>query len=316
MVEHRGEAIRPARERYRRRGEQEAPGGRRVTADHPWLDRRVLAFAHQGGAREAPSSTLQALRRAVAGGADALELDVHATLDGELVVCHDPTVDRTTDGRGAIASMTLAELRRLDNAYWWVPGEVVARDRPDRDYVARGRAPADPSYGIATLSEVLEEFPGVLLNLDIKQTAPAVVPYEASLAALLRRYGRGDDVIVASFNDASLDAFSAAAPEIPTSAGTLATASFLQAVQAGTNPPASRHVALQVPPAYLSLTIVDERTVTAAHRLGLAVHVWTIDEPDEMDRLVDLGVDGIMSDRPAVLGEVLRQRGVAWSGDR
>ena len=283
---------------------------------NPWLERRVLNFAHQGGAREAPSSTLLAMRRAVAGGADVLELDVHATSDGELVVCHDPTVDRTTDGRGAIASLTLAELRELDNGYWWVPGEVVAPGRPDGAYVARGRAPADPALGVATLREVLEEFPGVLLNLDIKQTAPVVSPYEASLAALLREHGRRDDVIVASFNDAATDAFSAVAPEIPTSAGTLAIASFLQAVQAGTDPPASRHVALQVPPSYLSITIVDERTVSAAHRHGLAVHVWTVDEPEEMDRLVDLGVDGIMSDRPSVLGEVLRRRGLVWSPGR
>jgi glycerophosphoryl diester phosphodiesterase len=276
----------------------------------------VLTFAHQGGAREAPSSTLLALRRAVAAGADALELDVHATLDGELVVCHDPTVDRTTDGAGSIAAMTLEELRRLDNAYWWVPGEVAAPGRARAEYVARGRAPADPGLRIATLREVLEEFPGVLLNLDIKQTTPAVAPYEASLAALLRGYGRGDDVIVASFNDASTDAFSQAAPEIPTSAGTAAVARFLQAVRSGAPPPATRHVALQVPPVYLSVTLVDEATVAAAHRHGLAVHVWTIDDPGEMERLVDLGVDGIMSDRPSLLAGVLGRLGVGWPGPR
>jgi glycerophosphoryl diester phosphodiesterase len=154
---------------------------------NPWLDRRVLNYAHQGGAREAPSSTLLALRQAVAAGADALELDVHATADRQLVVCHDATVDRTTNAAGPITSFTLAELQALDNAYWWVPGEVVAPDRPEAEYVYRGRAPLDPSLRVAALREVLEEFPHVFLNLDIKQTAPAVEPYEADLADILRR---------------------------------------------------------------------------------------------------------------------------------
>jgi glycerophosphoryl diester phosphodiesterase len=280
-----------------------------ATVKNPWLERRVLNYAHQGGAREAPSSTLLALRQSVAAGCDALELDVHATADGELVVCHDATVDRTTNASGAIAAMTLDELRGLDNAYWWVPGEVVAPGRPDAEYAYRGRAPSDPSLGIATLREVLEEFPGVFLNLDIKQTAPAVAPYEAALARLLREFGRRDDVIVASFNDAATDSLSAEAPEISTSAGTLATAAFWQAVQQGAEPPPSRHVALQVPPAYEVIPIVDERFVQTAHRKGLAVHVWTIDEADEMRRLLDLGVDGIMSDRPTVLERVLQERG-------
>jgi glycerophosphoryl diester phosphodiesterase len=255
-----------------------------------------------------------ALSQAVAAGADGLELDVHATADGEVVVCHDATVDRTTGGTGTIASMTLAALQQLDNAYWWVPGEVVAPGRADGDYVYRGRAPEDPSLRIATLREVLEAWPDVLLNLDIKQTAPAVEPYEAAVAEIMRAYGRHDNVIVASFNDAATDAFAAVAPEIPTSAGTLATAAFWQSVQQGVEPPATRHVALQVPAAYEAITIVDDRFVDAAHRHGLAVHVWTIDEPDEMRRLVDLGVDGIMSDRPTVLEGVLQQLGVTWSG--
>ena len=98
----------------------------------------MLCYAHQGGAREGPSSTIWTLERAVAAGADALELDVHATSDGHLVVCHDATVDRTTDGTGAIAAMTLDELRRLDNAYWWVPGEVsTTSDRPPTTRCAR-----------------------------------------------------------------------------------------------------------------------------------------------------------------------------------
>ena len=281
-------------------------------ADNPWLDRRILNYAHQGGAREAPSSTLFALRRAVAGGADGLELDVHATIDREVMVCHDETIDRTTAGSGAIAQLALAELRTLDNAHWWVPGEVVAPGRPDEEYVHRGKASEDPSFGIATLRAVLEEFPDVFLNLDIKQTAPAVEPYEQLLADLLREFGRTDDVIVASFDDRATDAFAAIAPEVSTSCGTMLTTMIWQAVQDGTPLPETRHHALQVPAAIGEIVVVDERFVDRAHDHGLAVHVWTIDEPDEMERLVDLGVDGIMTDVPSVLEAVLQRRGVAY----
>ncbi|HVE93413.1 MAG TPA: glycerophosphodiester phosphodiesterase [Acidimicrobiales bacterium] len=283
-------------------------------AANPWLERRVLNYAHQGGAREAPSSTLFALRQAVAAGADGLELDVHCTVDAEVVVCHDDTVDRTTAGSGAIAQLTSRQIRELDNAHWWVPGEVVAPGRAESDYVHRGLAPADRSFGIAALREVLDEFPTTFLNLDIKQTAPVVEPYEHRLADLLREYERRDNVIVASFDDRATDAFAAYAPEIHTSCGTLQTTAIWQAVQDGAPLPETRHVALQVPASIGEIVVVDERLVARAHEHGLAVHVWTIDDEAEMDRLVDLGVDGIMTDRPSLLESVLQRRGVAYGG--
>ncbi len=278
----------------------------------PWTDRRVIAYAHQGGAWEGPSSTLFAIRQAIAAGATGIELDVHATADGHLVVTHDPTVDRTTDGAGEIATLTLEELKRLDNAYWWSAGADVSPGLPDDAYPFRGRAPADRAFGVATLEEVLDEFRGVVLNLDIKRTAPAVEPYERAIADLLRRFGRRDDVIVASFLDAATDAFSAYAPDVPTSAGTAAVAEFVRAVRSGEAPPPLRHVALQVPASYGEVTVVDETLVEAAHRSGLAVHVWTIEDEDEMDRLCDLGVDGIITDRPSALVGVLDRRGERW----
>ncbi|HLH29417.1 MAG TPA: glycerophosphodiester phosphodiesterase family protein, partial [Acidimicrobiales bacterium] len=179
-------------------------------------------------------------------------------------------------------------------------------------YPYRGLAPSDRRFGVATLEEVLETFPGVVLNLDIKQTAPTVEPYEGLLADLLRRFDRTDDVIVASFLDAATDAFSGIAPEIPTSAGTLAVADFYRAVRAGENPAPMRHVALQVPTTFGDLTVVDEEFVAAAHRSGLAVHVWTIEDEDEMRRLARLGVDGIITDRPSALVQVLDELGCRW----
>jgi glycerophosphoryl diester phosphodiesterase len=263
---------------------------------NPWLERRVLNYAHQGGAKEAPSSTLYAMQRALSVGADAIELDVHCTADGELVVCHDSTVDATTNGTGAIAGLSLAQVRALDNAAAW----------PD----LAGRAPSERALGVATLREVLESFPDVILNLDIKQTAPDVVPYEARLAALLAEFDRADDVIVASFLDAATAAFSSHAPAVPISAGTDATAEFWAAVQKGADPPwdGTRFAALQVPWRHGDTVVVDPPFVTAAHAAGVAVHVWTIDEADEMEALLDMDVDGIITDRPSVLASVLARR--------
>lgn len=283
-------------------------------ADNEWLERRVIAYAHQGGAREAPSSTLHAISLAIEKGATAIELDVHQSADGHLVVCHDATVDRTTNGSGDIAAMTLEELQALDNAYWFVPGEDVRSDLEPARYPLRGRAPADHGYGVATLEEVLDATAGIVLNLDIKRTAPQVAPYEQALADLLRERERVGDVIVASFLDAATDELKAYAPEIPTSPGTFAVAEFYRAARAGETAPevVLRHVALQVPASFNGVTILDREFVTAAHGAGLAVHAWTINDRDEMEGLLDLGVDGIMSDVPSVLTDVLEERGSAW----
>ncbi|MHB1987623.1 MAG: glycerophosphodiester phosphodiesterase family protein [Acidimicrobiales bacterium] len=283
-------------------------------ADNPWLERRVIAYAHQGGARDNPSSTLYAIERAISIGTPAIELDVHATADRKLVVCHDPTLARTTDSSGEICRRSLAELRELDNAYFFVQGEDAQPGLDEESYTLRGRAPADHRLGIASLEEILIEFPGVVLNLDIKRTAPEVEPYEQLLAELLLAHERRDDVIVASFNDAATMAFSTYAPEIATSAGTVATADFFRSARAGQAPPewVTRHVALQVPATYGELTLVDEQFVEAAHRARLAVHLWTIDDRQEMERLTDLGVDGIISDVPSVLVAFLDERGIAW----
>jgi glycerophosphoryl diester phosphodiesterase len=272
----------------------------------------VLAFAHQGGAWEGPSSTMFAMRQAVAAGVPAIELDVHGTKDGHVVVCHDPTVDRTTNGTGVIAELTLAEVKALDSAYWFIPGADVTLDRPASEYPYRGRAPKDDEFTIATLDEVLEAFPGVILNLDIKQSAPVVAPYEQAVADLLAEYGRTDDVIVASFDDAVTARFRGLAPGVPTSAGTATTAEFFRAVIQGQDPPAMLAVAFQVPERHGDIVLVDQRFVDAAHALGAAVHVWTVNDTESMERLVDLGVDGIISDVPAELVGVLERRNVAW----
>lgn len=285
-----------------------------VRGENPWLQRRIIGYAHQGGAWERPSSTLLAMRHALDAGATALELDVHATVDGELVVCHDDTVDRTTAGRGSVATMTLAEVQALDPAFWFIPGADVTPGRPAADYPYRGRAPGDPELRIPTLAEVLEAFPGVVVNLDIKRTAPAVPPYERTLADLLARFDRADDVIVASFFDTATAAFHRYAPNVATSAGTTAVARFWRAVQTGEPLPSMNHRALQVPVESAGLTVVDDTFLSAAHGADMAVHVWTVNDPEVMASLVELGVDGIISDTPTALVSVLQATGTAWDG--
>jgi glycerophosphoryl diester phosphodiesterase len=278
-----------------------------------WLSRRVIAFAHQGGSFEGPSSTLAAIALALEVGASAIELDVHATKDRRIVVCHDSTVERTTNREGTIAEMTLLELSQLDNAYWWIDGDVVTPGRPPHEYLLRGRAPEDRRYAVATLDEVAATFPGVLLNLDIKGTAPLVEPYEELLAHELRRLDLSDRVIVASFHDDAIQAFRQFAPGVATSAATNETAVFyLSHLEDPVVPPV---VAFQVPPRYGEIDVVTVSFLEVAHAAGIAVHVWTINEEEEMARLLDLGVDGLVSDRPSVLAALLDARGCAWNGN-
>lgn len=281
--------------------------------NNPFLERRVIAFAHQGGSYEGPSSTLAAIRHALEEGATAIELDLHATSDRHLVVCHDATVDRTTNHHGAIAELTLAQLRDMDNAYWWIAGETVTLGREREEYLERGKAPANRDFGIATLEEVCELHPDVLLNLELKRTDPDVEPYEELLANELRRLGRTDSVLVGSFHDVAVQRFRALAPEVATSAATGEAATFYFSMLEGV-PSVPRVSAFQVPAVYGDVVVVDQRFVDAAHDANIAVHVWTINDPGEMHHLLDYGIDGLISDRPSVLAKVLRERDCAWDG--
>jgi glycerophosphoryl diester phosphodiesterase len=281
--------------------------------DNPWLARRVLHFAHQGGELEAPSNTLYAFKTGLAKGAHALELDVHATQDGEIVVSHDPTVDRCTNGTGSIDSLTLAQIRELDAAHWFVPGRDAQTDGDD--YPLRGMASGDreppdgfsrEDFRIPTLREVLDSFPGVVVNMDIKRTEPEVRPYEDLVARELEEAGRIDDVIVASFHDSAIKRFRSLLPGVSTAAALGESADFFTALFAGSDPPSEiAYQALQVPATYEDRQLVTKDFVDRAHRSGVAVHVWTVNDADEMRALIDMGVDGLMSARPSVCAAVL-----------
>jgi glycerophosphoryl diester phosphodiesterase len=256
-----------------------------------------------------------------------LEIDVHATKDRELVVLHDATVDRTTNGSGRVDAMTLAEIKALDAAYWFVPGCGTCHGRPASEYTLRGHATGNGKltkalrkqgftandFRIPTLREVLQTFPDDLINIEIKASAPQTTPYERELAALLQEFGRSSDTIVVSFTDNATEAFKAFAPEVHTAVGTAQAAAFWASAQ-GPLPgaPNPRHQALQVPIELNGITVVTPEFVQRAHANGLAVHVWTINDRADMEWLIDIGVDGVMTDRPTLLEQVLAERGVRY----
>jgi glycerophosphoryl diester phosphodiesterase len=282
-----------------------------VAVHNPWLERRVLAFGHRGSARRRPENTLRAFRWAVQQGAPALEMDLRATADGEVVVCHDATVDRTTDGWGPVAGHSLAELRRLDAAHRFVPGHGAEADAPDGPYPLRGTG--DDHLRIPTLAEVLAAFPETLLTLELKEGPPDAPSLAPRVAELLTEHDRSDDVVVSAFDDAVLRDFRQQTPTAPTGTHAGEIAAFLRTrdlpvVAPGTRPP----VAFQVPVTYRDIEVVSGEFVDAAHGAGLAVHVWTVNEPRQIAWLLDLGVDGIMSDHADRVLALVGSRGLAW----
>jgi glycerophosphoryl diester phosphodiesterase len=296
---------------------------------NPWrvFGADPLNYAHRGGVIDFPENTLYAYAEVAQIGADVLEMDVYQTLDNELVILHDLTVDRTTNGTGRVVDLTLAELRALDAAYWFVPGAGTPRDRPDEDYVFRGIATGDrsppPGYSaddfrIPTLEEALQRFAGNLLNVELKPDLDSIGNYEQQIATLLLRYGRTQDVIAASFVDEAANAFKQAAPCIPTSVPLgQGTNLVLAALGEGSIPPVPEHVSFQVPPDTSQITgdgqlpdgffleVVTEDFIADSHAANLAVQVWTINSCEDMLLMMSLGVDAIMTDRPVLLQSLL-----------
>lgn len=252
---------------------------------------RPLVLAHQGGEGLWPSNTLYAFQHAVDLGVDVLEMDMHATRDGALVLMHDATVDRLTDGAGAVKEMTLPEVKALDAGYGFTPDG-------GQTYPYRGQGITVP-----TVEEVFAAFPALRYNIEIKQVDP---PIGAAFCQLIRGYGMVDKVLVASFSEAALDEFRSQCPEVATSASEAEVRNFFYrylAFLSATYSPKSS--AVQVPEEGGGFHILTPRFVRAAHARNLQVHAWTINEPADMQRLVDMGVDGIITDYPDRLLKLL-----------
>lgn len=262
--------------------------------DHAFFKRdegRPLLIAHRGGAGLWPENTLYAFERAVAAGADVIETDVRATSDGELVLMHDERVERTTDGAGRVGEMTLAELKRLDAAY---------RFSTDggQTFPLRGRG-----VGVPTLREAFERFGGARFNIEPKQDSPTLIH---ALCALVREKGVAERVVVASFRHELLGEFRRACPEVATAASPSEASQFLAMYKAGLaasySPPMQ---ALQVPEYAGGMQVLTREFVEAAHGRNLKVHAWTVNNADDMRRMIDLGVDGVMTDYPDRLKALL-----------
>jgi glycerophosphoryl diester phosphodiesterase len=252
---------------------------------HPFLDLPTpIPIGHRGAAGDAPENTLPSFERAVAVGAAILESDVHLTRDGHVVIHHDADVDRTSDGSGPVAEKTLAELRELDAGYRFSPDG--GRSHPFRDRGVR----------IPTLAEAYEAFPEMRFNLEIKAATPGLVERTLQLSAARAGHtllAAADPGIMAALREA------AAREKVPVAIGA-SVADVLAFVRAALDgkPPPPGPMALQVPPDFGGRPLVTARFVEHAHAHELHVHVWTINDPDEIERLLDLGVDGIVSDHP------------------
>lgn len=249
-----------------------------------------IAFAHRGGAKRWPENTLLAFRNAAELGYTHIETDIHETADGHFVCFHDPTLERTTDGSGNLHDHTLAELQGLDAGHNFIE---------DGSYPFRG---ADAR--IPTLEEALELDPGLHYNLEIKPNDPGL---PRRLWELIDHHGIHDRVLVASEHDEMTEAFRKhSRGRVATSPGRKGALGFWARVLAGV----SKHAmfpfdALQIPPVFRGTRVVTSRFVEAAHHHGIQIHVWTIDDPAEMQVLLEAGVDGLMTDLPEVLLDFL-----------
>lgn len=258
-----------------------------------------LVIAHRGGAGLWPENTLHAFERAAELGADVVELDVRRAADGELVVIHDATVERTTDGRGPVAGLTLAELRRLDAAHRWSADG-------GKTFPLRGRGVRVP-----TLREVFEKLPRMRFNIEPKDESGAA----RSLCEAIRAHGASERVVVGSFRQSVIDEFRRACPGVATSAGPAEASKFLALYQAGLAPSYSPAMqALQLPEYAAGVRVLTRGFVEAAHGRNLEVHAWTINDAADMRRLLDAGVDGIMTDYPDRLLALLGREGGGRAG--
>lgn len=257
--------------------------GRTYLAGAPML------VAHRGGSRLAPENTLEAFRAAVMlWAADMLEMDVRLTRDGEVVVIHDETVDRTTDGSGTVFSFTLPQIQELDAGHRFLdPG-----GRPS----FRGLGARVPRF-----EDVLLAFPHARINVEAKEPRVA-----APLVEIVRRHGAEDRVLVAAEHERCRDAVRG----YPGPWGASRTQVFwfwtLHRLP-GAGPYVPGADILQVPQVWKGMRIVTPSFVRAAHRRNLPVQVWTVDEPADMRRLLSWGVDGIQTDRPDLLARVLME---------
>jgi glycerophosphoryl diester phosphodiesterase len=280
-------------------GEQSSCLGEHELLPRDW-PMKPVNIAHRGGSKIGPENTLVGFQKGLPAGADVLEFEVHLTADGYLVVIHDDEVDRTTDGTGLVREMTLQEVKRLDAGYEFT-------DDGGKTYPYRGQGVVVP-----TLEEVYREFPNVPLNVEIKEAQRGI---EQAFWQEIKEAGAADRTLVVSgkmsvirgFREVSRGQVATGASGREVLAFYLLTRLRLSRLLSLTGGPS--YQALQVPEEYGGIQIVTPGFVRAAHELDLRVDVWTINEEQDMRRVLGYGVDGIMTDRPDLLNRVLEEEG-------
>jgi glycerophosphoryl diester phosphodiesterase len=256
---------------------------------------RPLTFAHRGGAGLWPENTLQAFQGALELGCSHLETDLRLTRDGQIVLFHDPNLERTTNGEGDVSSYTLEQLRRLDAGYRFSP--------TGHGFPARGAGVKIPSF-----AELCAIAPRACFNVEIKERGHPDLP--EALWQFIQAHDLADRVVVAAEQHGLLQSFRELSQgRVATSATRQECLEFGLASGLGfSSRLAIDYQALQIPVSVHGWRFLTPRLLKAAHRRGIAVHVWTIDETAEMNQLLDLGVDGVMSDYPDRLLDVVRTR--------
>lgn len=253
------------------------------------IGEKPVVIAHRAGGNEAPENSIVAVRNMQEKGFKYIETDLYATSDGVVILHHDPELDRTTDGTGKISDYTWAELSKVTD---------------------------ESGNRLMRLDEVLEEFPDLIFNMDSKENS-VVRP----LIRTLQRQGGIDQVSLSSFSEMRLKFLRSQLPGVKSSLGTAAIgqlvlaahspSSLRSALATGVPGPAKGAEAVQVPMAAGKVSVINPQFIELAHARGLAVHVWTINEETEMNEILDLGVDGIITDEPSLAQRVIDQH---WAG--
>ena len=255
-------------------------------------------FGHRGAAGVAPENTIVSFQRALQDGAPFVELDVRGTEDGEIAIIHDATVGRTTNGHGRVSRHSLKELKVLDAGYWFTPDG-------GRSYPYRGR-----KIEIPTLQELFSAIPQARVIIEIKQAHPPIVK---KVLEIVRQEGKEEQVLLATEKDQIMKEIrrEIRSGELPIATGFSygEVAAFMAWLAGGKRedyaPPGQ---AFQIPCEYNGMTLVSEQTLKASHELGVEMFVWTVNDTAEMARLVALGVDGIITDFPARLRDLVSEK--------
>ncbi|MFW5690900.1 MAG: glycerophosphodiester phosphodiesterase [Chloroflexota bacterium] len=278
-------------------GEDTAPEEPTAVEAIPFFndDDGILVMAHQGGDGLRPGNTMAAFEHAVELGVDVLEMDIHSTADGVLVVIHDDTIDRTTDGSGRVQDFTFEEIQQFDAGYNWPTLSELA-DIEDHPFRGQG-------ITIPALEAVLQAFPEMRMNIEIKQEEPSIA---GALCDLLREYDMTEQVLIASFSQVAMNDFREVCPEVATSGVEVEIRGFyvrsLGDRLEGYETPAR---AWQVPEFTGELQVITPEFISAARSVGLAVHVWTPNTRDDLARMIEADVDGIITDFPDILLDLL-----------